>query len=145
MANAVQTKQAIGRAALRNLEQRIPDHMTLVMGTFEKLLNPLLVTPPSTKTIQKLQKIVRESIALSKEITEESALYHWAWIPGGTLTEEVGQFVDHINAPGNGDLVLWCTFPAFCRRFKQDGKEGNVCVVKAIVELTGLLNTVVAA
>ena len=64
----------------------------------------------------------------------EMALFRWALISSGTKSKEVEEFVDHRNASGNRDRVLWCTFPCFFRRLKESGAQENICVVKATVE-----------
>lgn len=131
-------RQLMGRAAVQNMEQVIePSCNKTVIAAFNSLLGPFLLATPNPRRGQALQKIVEDTITLSKQITVEMALYHWAWIPAGIENDaDNAAYVDHLNARGKGNSVLWCTFPAFCRHYKEKGQEGDVCVVKAGVELT---------
>ena len=131
-------RQLIGRAAVQNADQHIePPCDRTVITAFNGLIGPFLIATPNPRRGQALQKIGEDAITLGKELAMEMALYHWAWIPAGVEKDiDNSGYVDHLNARGKGNSVLWCTFPAFCRHYKKDGEEGDVCVVKASVEMT---------
>ena len=128
----------MGRAVVQSADQHIdPECNKKIVKAFNSLLGPFLSVTPSSKRIQVLQKIVDDAVALSKEIAVEGVLYHWVWIPAGVEKDvDNAGYIDHLNARGRGNNVLWCTFPAFCRHYKEKGAEGDACVVKASVEFT---------
>ena len=132
------TRQLLGRAAVQSAAQHIdPECNKNVVKAFNSLLGPFISVTPSPKRIQALQKIVDDAVALSKETAVEGVLYHWVWIPAGVEKDvDNAGYIDHLNARGGGNSVLWCTFPAFCRHYKEKGEEGDACVVKASVEFT---------